>query len=231
MTMEIKKIQTKSVSGEVYKQFIDAIRKGDWKEYEKLPSENELIEMFGVSRVSIRSAMDKLRGQGIIETYRGKGSFISKEALNILNNNFNIKINVSKDEYMDVIQFRRAIELTAVELACEKAKDTDLLNIKKCLDEMSLNTNNYLAFTEADLNFHNNIIIASGNKIFINIFKQNRNLFKEYLLSQNLLGEKNFVFSVKNHNDIYEAITNRNSDKAKELILGSFERNIKRLFK
>jgi GntR family transcriptional regulator len=42
----------------------------------QLPSEAELVERFGISRTTVRRALDKLREQHVIETEHGKGSFV-----------------------------------------------------------------------------------------------------------------------------------------------------------
>jgi len=49
---------------------------GDFQPGAQLPSEAELIERFGISRTTVRRALDKLREQHVIETEHGKGSFV-----------------------------------------------------------------------------------------------------------------------------------------------------------
>ena len=45
---------------------------------EKLPSESEMINIFGVSRITVRQALSDLQAAGLIEKINGKGSFVSK---------------------------------------------------------------------------------------------------------------------------------------------------------
>lgn len=56
------------LSEEVFNQIMVRISEGDWVEGQKLPSENQLCEMFHVSRISVRAALQKLKGQGLIST-------------------------------------------------------------------------------------------------------------------------------------------------------------------
>jgi GntR family transcriptional regulator len=42
----------------------------------RLPAEPDLVAEFGASRESVRRAVDELRSRGLIETVRGKGSFV-----------------------------------------------------------------------------------------------------------------------------------------------------------
>ena len=50
------------LSEEVFNQILVRIQEGDWVEGQKLPSENQLCEMFQVSRISVRAALQKLKG-------------------------------------------------------------------------------------------------------------------------------------------------------------------------
>ena len=42
----------------------------------KLPSEAELIEEYAVSRTVVREAVTRLRAEGMVETFQGRGSFV-----------------------------------------------------------------------------------------------------------------------------------------------------------
>ncbi|MBS4174207.1 GntR family transcriptional regulator [Bacillus sp. FJAT-49736] len=68
----------------LYAQLIDIIvekiRSGEWKEFDKLPSERELCDMYDISRTTIRQAMIELENEGYIYKEHGKGSFVSPQA-------------------------------------------------------------------------------------------------------------------------------------------------------
>ena len=74
--MAIQKVVKSSVSQQVFDQLRQQILSGSWKPGDKLPSENELAAQFGVSRVTVRNALQKLSGLGLLETRFGEGSFI-----------------------------------------------------------------------------------------------------------------------------------------------------------
>lgn len=56
---------------------LNQIEQGIFKPGTKLPSESELIECFGVSRITIRSALAELIDEGVINSIKGKGSFVA----------------------------------------------------------------------------------------------------------------------------------------------------------
>ena len=56
---------------------------GRWKEGEKLPSESELMQQFGVSRTLVRNVLAGMIHDGLIESYHGKGSFVLPRKIHI----------------------------------------------------------------------------------------------------------------------------------------------------
>jgi GntR family transcriptional regulator len=69
-----------------YRQVADRLRSpidsGEWPAGHKLPSESELMEQFGVSRVTVRLAVGALRAEGLILTRQGRGSFVRDREAN-----------------------------------------------------------------------------------------------------------------------------------------------------
>lgn len=60
----------------IYNDLMDCIESKKIKPGEKLPSENELMEKYSVSRDTIRKSLDLLEGNGYIHKIKGKGSFV-----------------------------------------------------------------------------------------------------------------------------------------------------------
>lgn len=54
------------------------IHDGDYQPHERLPSESELMKVFGVSRITVRQALRDLHGEGLVFSVQGKGTFVSK---------------------------------------------------------------------------------------------------------------------------------------------------------
>lgn len=65
---------------QVLEQVKSMIAQGVYKKGDLLPSEKELIEMMGVSRITVRKALQILSEAGVIETRKGKGSFVAVDA-------------------------------------------------------------------------------------------------------------------------------------------------------
>ena len=74
--MIFKPIKPKKVSTQIAEQIRTSILAGEFNPGEKLPPERELAEMFGVSRPSVREALNFLASSGLVETYQGGGTVV-----------------------------------------------------------------------------------------------------------------------------------------------------------
>lgn len=77
---------TRSNRGTLYQQVYDLllerITSGEFQIGSQLPTEKELCEQFGVSRITIRSAMDKLEAKGLVQRDIGRGTFVDEPKIN-----------------------------------------------------------------------------------------------------------------------------------------------------
>ncbi|MET3851707.1 GntR family transcriptional regulator [Paenibacillus sp. OAE614] len=58
---------------------LEQIRSGNWKPMNRIPSENELSDQFGVSRITVKNALSDLVDRGIVYRMQGKGTFVSEQ--------------------------------------------------------------------------------------------------------------------------------------------------------
>jgi GntR family transcriptional regulator of arabinose operon len=69
---------------QIHSYIADGIESGNWKAEDRLPSENELAAQFGVSRITIKKALDLLVEEGTVYRIQGKGSYVAKNGRPIL---------------------------------------------------------------------------------------------------------------------------------------------------
>lgn len=209
MNTEIGK--TQNTVNVVYEQMKRNILEGLWPPGSKLPSESELIATFDVSRVSVRSAVQRLRGLGIVVTHQGKGTFVIKdlEQHGHLNDNQPI-MHLSQEEFEDMRVFRQAVEFRCMELAVVNATDDDIALLEAALNRMLVNKDDYKRYSQADFDFHYAIVKASHNKIFIHAMDSIRHIYLYYLEELNrVLGVT--LESVNAHIQVYMAIKNHDA--------------------
>lgn len=63
---------------DIYDQLFAQIKRGVYLPGGKLPAENELAGLFGVSRMTLRQALSLLQDDGLIKSVHGKGSFVTE---------------------------------------------------------------------------------------------------------------------------------------------------------
>ncbi|UOP10283.1 GntR family transcriptional regulator [Pseudomonas palleroniana] len=77
MPTSILRDSTTSLYEQIAHRLLEEIQRGDFEPSGKLPSEAELGQRFGVSRVTVRLAVGKLSDDGVVERKQGKGTFVA----------------------------------------------------------------------------------------------------------------------------------------------------------
>ena len=134
-----------------------------------MPSENELGTLFGVSRVSIRQALQKLITLGIIETRQGEGSFVRSITSDNYSDMLLPAFLINNNTLRDILEYRSIMEVGVIELACDRITEKEISNLEEIVTRMESNNGNLKEFASDDLAFHDAIIRASKNDLIINV--------------------------------------------------------------
>lgn len=154
-----------NLSEQVYRQLFQMILKGDYKVGDRLPGENELKERFQCSRNTIRGAIKRLDVLGIVETKQGGGTYLKNIGTNAYLNAFIPSMLIGADDLMNLMMFRRGIEIVAARLAAMKATEEDIHKMQAYFDYVDgkeISTDDYAYATSS---FHYQIAEASKNDI------------------------------------------------------------------
>src|SRR5215470_6525264 len=63
---------------QIQQHLLEQIRSGNWKAGQPVPSEQEIAQLTGVSRMTARHALKSLCNLGVAYSQRGKGTFVSR---------------------------------------------------------------------------------------------------------------------------------------------------------
>lgn len=168
--MEVSPVKRISVSEQIFEQLKEKITSGELQPGEKLPSENELCKLYGVSRTTIRQALANLSSLQLIETKFGEGSFVKQTNLGDAMSALLKAPRLSKESLLEVIEFRQIIEPPVAKLACKKASDRDIKLLCTLYQNMVDFQDDLSAFTGYDREFHMSIARISGNAHIVRIF-------------------------------------------------------------
>jgi GntR family transcriptional repressor for pyruvate dehydrogenase complex len=166
--MVFKKIKPKKISDEIYEQIKELILTGKLKPGEKLPPERELATTLGVSRPSIREALQKLEAQGFLEQIQGDGTYV-KSATSDSFDGFLEEFAKKDNAIFDLMEVRRILETWAAYTAAERATDKEIAQMQEYLNEMKDAKDYGQIGYIPDANFHSTISYATHNVLLIHI--------------------------------------------------------------
>lgn len=189
---------------------------------DKLPSERELARLFGVSRNSVREALQILALKDIIEIKRGGGSYVKQsDAQLILDELFEKVVTAENHLIFEMLEVRRALEVEAISLAAKRATGEDLNNIRKALEQMAVPIDEVEIGVQADLHFHMYIVAASHNSILIHLAQTLIKQMEETIRTTRKIRFKyadRYEETFNEHKEIYIAIASGDSALAKSLM-------------
>jgi len=169
MGLKYQPLVTESLAKQIAETIRQAIVEGELKVDERLPTEPELADRFGVSRPTIREALKRLAAQNLIRSRRGPsgGTFVnrpdSEEAQNALTNMTSLLTTMGEFDLSDIAEARRELELVCVRLAAQRREQC---HINAMMLELSIQRNATLPdedFCASDVRFHRAIVDATGN--------------------------------------------------------------------
>lgn len=217
--MPFKRIQSEKLASAVVRQIELLILRGILRPGERLPAERELADRMGVSRPSLREALQDLQQKGLLVSRKGAGVFVA----DVLGSAFSpalIKLFASHDEALfDAIAFRRDMEGLAAERAARFASDTDLAVINTAFQKLESAPPKEAADRDAD--FHMAILDASHNVVLLHMM---RSMYD--MLAHGVFYNRQVVFArnatrdvlLDQHRAINEALQARDGARARASI-------------
>jgi len=215
----LKPVRRDRIRDQVFEQLKDQIFKGSWQPGSKIPSENELAAMLGVSRVSIREGLQKLVTLGILDTRHGEGTYVKEFSSDIHLNTLFPLLALDRMNILQVLEYRKVMDTGSVELAVERATEEDLQDMERIYASMTENSDeagDLSKFAEADLEFHLAVSRATKNPVFIKV----NSIIKD-ILSVSMEGIVRTLGKhdgLHYHRRILDAIRKRDEEEAKRLM-------------
>lgn len=149
---------------EVYNFVCDKIRTKEWKQGDRIWTEQKIGDELGVSRVAVRQALDKLATASIVKKIQGSGTYVQESNPITL---ITVPTYEMKDEdLIQIMYFRIYFEPGNVELFIKNADDKYYEQLTEIHERLMSCDKNSEQFFKYDFEFHR--IISDGTKnIFI----------------------------------------------------------------
>ena len=223
--MVIKPIKKMSTAAKVFETLYEMIASGQFKRGQKLPSQDELARQLGVSRNTLREAMNKLYAMGLLSSRQGVGTVVESpdpaEYLSTLDGRFLLD-SLSVREF---IEARICIEQTALRLAVARAGPRDINHLRSIIDNQKLafEKGDMEEFTRQDAAFHLALTSLSGNRVLMKFLRTIQDMLHRFISEVSRLpGAVNEAMHF--HRRVTEAIAAKDADRAeREMVSHLFD--------
>lgn len=156
----------------VMNQIIELISQGKLKIGEKLPSEQEMTELFGISRISLREAMKLLEAKGYIESRDRKGKYVRSLTDNVKSSIEDL-ISVDHDKIWELLAVRRLIDSEAAYLAAKNVSKDQKKRFTRLVERIgTIGSDNVLTSKEGGKlysDFFDILADSTRNTIFVHL--------------------------------------------------------------
>jgi GntR family transcriptional repressor for pyruvate dehydrogenase complex len=205
----------------------DAIEAGKYRLGDRLPTERELAEQFGVSRPTLREAMIALEMLGLIEARHGLGIYVTGNVRPVVPS---AEIDVDVGAF-ELIEARRLFEGEAAALAATSISDEQLAQLERLMERMR-DVAEDAGGEDADREFHMTIARATGNGAIIATIEnlwdwRNRSPLARTILAR--ARNMGMEARIQEHYRVFEALKARDPKAARQAMRGHLERVIDHL--
>lgn len=221
------KIKKLSASDLVCAKMKELIVSGEWRVGEKIPSENDLADSFGVNRLTVRIALQRLNALGILDTRVGDGTYVQSF-------DFSTHIEELSDFYvndkilLDTREYRWIIESASVNLALDRPNEQLLEKLAQCCQAFEAEVKRYYTLGSAELRnksleksvdigleFHTTLCELSNNELLRLAFCICKAPIRQHMLmnAKNRIDDpagKNSSIWIKAYWDVYRALKTHN---------------------
>ena len=221
------KILRLNITQQVIEYLKKNIENGTWAVGEKIPSENDLTDILGVSRASIRVAIQQFIALNVLQSIHGKGTFVKTNIIASVGSTVNSINESDYDDIIQVLQFRRIVEPECAYIAAQEATGEIINNLKTYLSNMKNSIGQSEEFVRQDMLFHEEVCHATGNRLLERSLKE---VFYQRAKNHKQMNEAfGYNDGIYYHTLLVKAIEDKDSRKAKRLMKAHLQQAIDRL--
>lgn len=183
-----------------------------------LPTERELCEQYGVSRITIREALRGLETRGYVRRLQGKGIECVDESSAVVSRSIQTLITRSGLDHHHLLEVRFMLERQAVRYAAIRADARDIARLQDSLKQMLDKRASYDEYLSSDMQFHIYLGMASKNALLSSLIQALvtplRSCIEQYTDKQMRL-EPSYRFHAK----ILEAVMTKDAEEAEKQMM------------
>jgi GntR family transcriptional repressor for pyruvate dehydrogenase complex len=224
--MAFDRVRQRRLSDDIVERLEGMILEGTLRAGERLPAERALAEQFGVSRPSLREAIQKLVAKGMLMSRQGGGNYVVESLGSTFSDPLMQLLESNPESQRDLLEFRHTLEASCAFYAAKRATELDRERLKvafEALLDCYAREDNVTRAEEgaADATFHLAIAEASHNAVLLHTI---RGLFD--LLKRNVVINIGGMYEqrsetrdmlISQHRELYQAIIEGRAEDAREI--------------
>jgi len=199
-----KSFKRPKLSDSVFEEFLTMLRDGRLEPGQRLPAERDLAESFGVSRATVRDAVQRLALLGYLDVRQGDGTLVTSPDEKAIARPFRSLLLAEPHLVWDLLEFRRMLEPEAARFAAQRRSDDDLATLHSSLERQAALVERGASLASEDEVFHRTIIAAAHNAVVMRVLETMRVLLAT--LRTNVLAGVEPSLTLHHHQTIVAAI-------------------------
>lgn len=206
----------KALTAQINELVMKSIRTG-----EKLPTEKEMTERFGVSRALLRDVLSVYEASGVIVSRQGSGRYaqipdIGAQIIGI----WSIFIKENPTMLLNLLEIRSILEIYSLPNVISKISIDQLRDLNEQVNEMKRKVSLGQTFAENDKEFHKILFASTDNKLLEQLLSAFWDLYVDAQLSTY---REDLHLLAAQHQEILDAIVRKDTDLATKLMQQQFE--------
>jgi GntR family transcriptional repressor for pyruvate dehydrogenase complex len=198
----------------VSEEILGWIHGGDLRVGERLPSERELMQQFGVGRNTVREAIQGLVGLGVLDVRPGRGTVVRSVDPDVLDA-ATVAALLEDQAVEDLYELRLLIEVEIAARAAERGDDDEIAAIEAALARHRRDFARGATTYRADIDFHGAVARATGNAVYVRVLDALSDLLL-FTRRRTDAVPRARELGLSGHVEIYDAIVARDPAAARE---------------
>ncbi|ALK98390.1 GntR family transcriptional regulator [Massilia sp. WG5] len=208
---------------EIVRRLEMALLDGSFPANARLPSERALAAQYGVSRNTVREAIQRLAARGLVRSRSGSGAFVTDQLRTSSASPWGQLVADHPAVRDDILEFRRVLEGATAYFAALRGNADDHERIRGLLDQLesARRADDKAAEASVDSKLHEAIALASHNTMFLHLHSSILNMLREHITINNTslreleLDEEVSGALLSQHRSVCEAICERRPEEAR----------------
>ncbi|WP_200807373.1 FadR/GntR family transcriptional regulator [Demequina sp. NBRC 110053] len=195
--------------GQASERFRDEVLSGRWPVGERIPTEPELVEQFGIGRNTVREALQSLVHAGLLRRDQGRGTFvISTSELT-----GSLERQLAGGSRRDYLELRLALDSTAAALAAARRSVDDVARLRELCGrrQEAWRSEDVADRANADLALHRAVVDATHNPLYVTLYAGMLDVFAVHMRDDE---DSDADAAHDLHLELVEAIADQDADRA-----------------